>query len=143
MALKAPLGADGVLAFTGPEAMDSGYLKLRWGGFFFPLPFSAVDISRAQLVRAVLENICFAIKANCNQLEAIATQSIAQVSFGGGLIRSQCLRQIIPSILERPVGFASVSETSGLGAAILAAIGCRTYSGLDEALEAMISQVRN
>jgi autoinducer 2 (AI-2) kinase len=41
LALSSSIGAEGVLAFTGPEAMNTGNLSLRWGGFIFPIPFSA------------------------------------------------------------------------------------------------------
>jgi sugar (pentulose or hexulose) kinase len=131
-ALGVPAGSEGVVAYLGPEAMDMGNLGLRWGGFFLPLPFSASAVARPQLARAAMENIAFAIKLNLLQLESVSGLAPVDFKLGGGLAGSACLRQILPSLLNREVGFARVSETSGLGAAILAAAGCGMYP-LEEA----------
>jgi sugar (pentulose or hexulose) kinase len=51
------------------------------------------------------------------------------------------LRKILPAVLGRTVDFAQVTEISGLGAAILAGIGVKAYSTLDEALVSMQSSL--
>jgi autoinducer-2 kinase len=139
LAMPIPAGSEGVLAYSGPEAMDCGNLGLRWGGFIFPLPFSATNVSSAQLCRAAFENIGYALRANLEQLEAVAGQKPGDIRLGGGLGRSACLKQLLPGVLARPTAFASVTETSGLGAAMLAAAGCGIYSGPEEAVSAMLS----
>ncbi|MBN1189264.1 MAG: hypothetical protein JXA46_05875 [Dehalococcoidales bacterium] len=139
LALSVPAGAEGVLAFIGPETMDSRNLGLRWGGFIFPLPFSACDTGRAQLYRAALENIAYAVRTNLEQLEAVARRRTGQVRMGGGLVRSSCLKKLLPAVTGCPVSFAQVAETSGLGAAMLAAAGSGIYSGLEECMTEMCS----
>ena len=142
LALAAPAGAEEVLAFVGPSVMNMGHLTLDFGGFLFPLPLSVTNIHRAHLVRAALENLCFAIKANCLQLEVISTMKIQEVVIGGGMTRSRCLAQILPAVLGMPVYVSEIAEVSGLGAAMCAAVGSGTYSSLEEGMKAMTSPLR-
>jgi autoinducer 2 (AI-2) kinase len=116
LAIPVPVGSNGVLAFTGPEVMDMRNMSLRWGGFIFPVPFSATGVNSAQLARAALENIGFAVRANLEQLEKIAGEQTVKVCFGGGLARNGCLKQILPAVLGCPVSFTTVYETSALDA---------------------------
>ena len=142
LAQRVAPGADGVLAFVGPAAMDMSHLGLKFGGFLFPVPFSVTNLQRAHLIRAVLENICFAIKANCLQLERISGMKIEEVRIGGSLAKSQCLVEILAAVLDSPVIVPKVTEVSGFGAAMCAAVGSGVYSSLEEAMTAMKPEVR-
>ncbi len=139
MAASVSAGSEGVLAYVGPEMMDSSNLGLRWGGFIFPLPFSATNVSCAQLCRATFENICFAMRANLEQIETVSGQKAGKIRLGGGLGRSSCLKHVLPAALARPVEFTPAAETSGLGAAMLAAARPGVYGSLEEAMSAMLS----
>jgi sugar (pentulose or hexulose) kinase len=137
LASAVPPGAEEALAFIGPAAMDMRQLTMRFGGLLFPIPLSVTNIQRGHLIRAALENICYAIKANLLQLEAISGLKIKDIALGGGLVRSQCLVQILPAVLNRPVLLSPIAEISALGAAICAAAGSGLYSSLEEAMTAM------
>jgi len=137
MARSVPPGAEGTLALLGPDLMNMGKLGLRWGGFLFPLPLSFSQINRSHLVRAVLENLCFAIKANYIQLEEISETGLGPMSLGGGLARSRCLSQMLADVLDRPVLLPKLTEVSALGAAMCAAAGAGLYPSLAEAVLAM------
>jgi len=137
LAEQVPVGAEGVLALLGPAAMDMNRLGLKMGGLLMPVPLSAGDIRKAHLVRAVLENLCFAIRANCLQLEKISGMVVKGVSIGGGLTKSRCLTRMLPSVLNAPVFVPEVTEVTALGAAIIAAAGAGVYSSMEEAAVAM------
>ncbi|MFC1924922.1 FGGY-family carbohydrate kinase [Chloroflexota bacterium] len=138
MARQSPAGTEGVLAFTGPGAMDMSRLTLRFGGFIFPVPLSATGtISRGHFVRATLENLCFAIKANCLQIEIVSGCKIKEISIGGGLARSGFLAGILPSVLNVCVRVPQIKDVSGLGAAMCAAVGSGACSNLEEAIDIM------
>jgi len=137
MAKDVPPGAEGVMAFAGAEAMDMSHLAVRLGGFLIPVPLSATGIRNAHLARATFENVAFAVRANCQQLEKTAGVEIAKVAMGGGLVRFHCLREILPAVLNRPVRFSHLAEISGLGAAMLAATGSKVYPDLAEAISCM------
>ena len=137
MARSVPLGAEGTLALLGPDLMNMDKLGLRWGGCLFPLPLSFSQINRSHLVRAVLENLCYAIKANYLQLEEISEIGMGAVSLGGGLSRSLCLSQMLADILDKPVLVPQHKEVTALGAAMCAAAGAGLYPSLAEAVMAM------
>jgi len=118
------------------------HLGLKFGGFLFPVPFSVTNLQRAHIVRAVLENVCFAIKANCLQLETISGLKIKELRIGGSLAKSQCLLQTLAAVLDIPVIVPEVTEVSGLGAAMCAAAGSGVYSILEEAMTAMKPEAR-
>ena len=142
MARQSTAGADGVLAFIGPTAMDMSHLALRYGGFLFPVPLSANSINKGHLIRATLENLCFAIKANCHQIERVSGCKIKSITMGGGMARSRFLAETLPSVLDLPVFVPEITDVSGLGAAICAAGGSGAYSTLEEAIDAMKSPNR-
>lgn len=137
MARQSPASTDGVLAFIGPAAMDMSHLSLRYGGFLFPVPLSANSINKGHLIRATLENLSFAIKANCHQIEQVSGQKIKGITIGGGLARSRFLAETLPSVLDLPVSVPEITDVSGLGAAMCAAVGSGAYSTLEEAIDTM------
>ncbi len=110
---------------------------MNFGGFLFPVPLSVNNVQPGHLVRASLENLGFAIKANCLQLEEISGYNIEEIRIGGGLAQSRCLVRLLPSILGRPVSVLQMPEASALGAAVYAAIGSGFYSSPSEAVNAM------
>ncbi|MFC1963450.1 FGGY-family carbohydrate kinase [Chloroflexota bacterium] len=137
LAEQVPVGSEGVLALLGPAAMDMNRLGLKLGGLLLPVPLSAGGCQKSHLVRAVLENLCFAIKANCLQIENISGMAVKGISVGGGLSQSGCLTQMLPSVLNSPVFVSGVPNVTGLGAAIIAAVGAGVYSSLEEAVSSM------
>ena len=137
LAQEAPLGAGEVLAFVGPRATDMSCLRPCLGGFIFPVTPSVANIERKHLIRAALENLCFAFKANCAQLEDVSQLRVKDVSIGGGLAQSRCLVQILSDSLDMPVASFEMSQVSSLGTAMCAAVGSGIYDDLEQAIEAM------
>jgi autoinducer 2 (AI-2) kinase len=134
-----PPGAEGVVASIGPGIMDMSRLGMGLGGFLFPLPLSVSDLHRGHLARAVLENICFAVKANLLQLESISGFKAKMVSVGGNIASHRAFRHLLSAVLGREIQFADVREISALGAAMLAAAGSGVYSNVAGAMVAMRS----
>jgi autoinducer 2 (AI-2) kinase len=142
LASEVPPGAEEVLAFIGPETMNMGRLAMKFGGFLFPVPVSVTNIHRGNFVRASLENLCFAIKTNCIQLEAISGLKIESIKIGGSLTKSRCLTQSLPAVLDMPVYVSEITDVSALGAAVCAAVGAGAYTDMDDAVSAMVSQFK-
>ena len=137
LAQDVPPGAGGSLAFIGPMVMDMTRMRISLGGFIFPVTPSVTDVKRGHLVRAALENVAFAFKGNCAQLEEITRLRIRDVSIGGGLAQSQCLIRILPSVLGMPVTAFEVPNVTSWGTAMCAAVGAGVYPNLEQASEAM------
>lgn len=137
MAGEAAAGSGGALAFIGPRAMDMTRLKPLVGGILFSITPSVTEVDRKHLIRAALENLSFAFKANCLQLEKTSHLKMRSVSVGGGMARSQTLGQILADVLAMPVDYFGMAEVTSWGAAICAAVGAGVYPDLDAASEAM------
>ena len=137
LAQEAPSGATGVLAFIGPMVMDMSRLKPSLGGFIFSITPTVTNIERKHLIRAAMENLCFAIKANCAQLEEISQLTVKGVSIGGGLAQSRCLVQILSDLLGMPVASFEMPQVSSLGTAMCAAVGSGIYDDLEQAMDEM------
>jgi len=142
LAMEVPPGSGEVLAFVGPAAMDMSHLAMKLGGFLFPVPLSVNNVSRGYLIRAFLENLAFAVRANSLQLEGISGLKIEKVRIGGGLAKNHCLAQILPGVLGVPVFIPEITEVSALGAATCAAVGAGVYSSLGEGAKAMKPEFR-
>ncbi|MCH8194734.1 MAG: FGGY-family carbohydrate kinase [Chloroflexi bacterium] len=137
MAARSPAGSDGVLAFVGPRLAHMRELGPRWGGLLFPVPSPTGPIDRGQLVRAVMENVAFAIKANVAQLESIVGAGAERVALGGGMARSATFRRIVADCLGREIQRPRAHEVTSLGAAMAAAVGVGAYGDLRAAAKAM------
>ena len=137
MAQDVPPGAGGVLAFIGPTVMDMRRMRPSLGGFIFPVTPSVTDIRKEHLVRSALENLCFAFKANCVQVEEISRLRMKKVCIGGGLAQSRCLVQILSDVLATPVTVFEVRHVTSWGTAMCAAVGSGIYDSFEQAFEAM------
>jgi sugar (pentulose or hexulose) kinase len=137
MAQETVLGAEGVLAFLGPRLMDMSRLRPSQGGFIFSITPSVTHVRTKHLVRAALENLCFAFKANSTQLEEVSGLRVKEVSIGGGLAQSRALVQMLPDVLGMPVTCPETAEVTSWGTAMCAAVGAGAYADLEQAMEAM------
>ena len=137
LARSLPPGAEGVLACIGPTWMDMKRLKPSVGGLLFPVTPTVTSIEKRHLVRAAMENICFAFKANYAQLEAVSGQTIRDVSLGGGLAQSGVLTQMLSDVLRMPVSSYGVHHVTSWGTAMCAAVGSGAYTDIESAMATM------
>jgi sugar (pentulose or hexulose) kinase len=117
--------------------MDMSRLKPSLGGFIFPVTPSVTNTEKKHLVRAALENVAFAFRANCAQLEEVSQLKVEEVSIGGGLARSRSLVKILADVLARPVASYEVAHVTSWGAAMCAAVGSGIYPDLEQAMKKM------
>jgi L-xylulokinase len=107
------------------------------GGIIVPLPLVMAAPSRADVLRATLESIAFALRANLEQLEEVGSRRIDSLRLGGGMSQSTLFAQVVADAIDRPVEVARTPETTALGAAVLAAVALGVYSTTGEATAAM------
>jgi sugar (pentulose or hexulose) kinase len=140
------LAADGVgaptMMFVGPTVFNLTKMRInRPGGILFPFPALHVRPDRAVLVRAFLESIAYALRANIAQLDAITRHPSAELTLSGGMTRSAALNRIIADVTGLPVQVAHEPESAALGCAMLiAAHGC--HGGLDAVARTMVQHSR-
>lgn len=127
---KSEAGAGGVLftpwlhgnrcPFEGPDA----------GGMFFNIK---LETGKTELIRAVLEGICYHLRwmLECEEKKITTSKTIRFVG-GGALSKVVC--QMLADIIGRPVETVEETKDVGaVGAAILVAVGCNLMDSIDSA----------
>ena len=139
LAEDVPPGSEGIFAFLGPMVINFNAVgPLGYGGFLIPLPIFMGNYGKKQFIRAFLENMAFAIKGNCAQLEEISGRTLTEANICGGLANSNVFVQIVADTLGIPVNTYRTAEATGLGAAMAAAIGAEIYPNFTDAINAMV-----
>jgi autoinducer 2 (AI-2) kinase len=133
LAARALPGSGDVLALLGVAPLSARFLGARLGGLLLPVPLILRRPSRDSLLRAVLENVAFALRGSLETLETVTGLSVAELRLGGGMTRSAAFVRLLADVIGRPVRVAGLPEVSALGAAMCAAVGAGLYSSFTEA----------
>ncbi len=112
------------LKFPGPEAKGA------------IIGFGDVH-SRAHLYRSIIEGLAYALKEGMERIEKKTKIPITYLKVSGGGSQSQSAMQITADIFGLPAARPRLYETSGLGAAIAAAVGLGLHSSFPHAVKAM------
>jgi sugar (pentulose or hexulose) kinase len=79
--------------------------------------------TRAHVYRAILEGLAYALREGKERIESRSGVPITELRVSGGGSQSDCAMQLSADIFGLPTARPHVYETSGLGAAIDAAVG--------------------
>ncbi|MEJ2208870.1 MAG: FGGY-family carbohydrate kinase, partial [Anaerolineae bacterium] len=93
--------------------------------------------TRAHLYRAILEGVAYALREGKERIERRSHVPITELRVVGGGSQSNAALQITADVFGLPTARAHTSETSGLGAAIDAAVGLGLHPSFAAAVEAM------
>jgi sugar (pentulose or hexulose) kinase len=135
---------DELAASVPPGAMGL-LLQPYWSpGLKYPGPsakgaiigFSGVH-TRAHVYRAILEGLAFALREGKERIERRGRLHVNSLRVAGGGSQSDAAMQITADVFNLPASRPHVYETSGLGAAIDAAVGLRLHAGFAGAVKAM------
>jgi len=83
--------------------------------------------TRAHLYRAIIEGLTYALRAGKERVEKHSGQPITKLLVSGGGSQSDQIMQITADIFGMQVQRPHTYETSALGAAMAAAVGCGIY----------------
>lgn len=97
----------------------------------------SMSTSRGQMTQAIMEGVGFAIRESVEIAGALG-MDIQKTRICGGGARSPVWRQIIADILRMPVETIATGEGPGLGAAMLAAVGCGAYDSVEQITDAVV-----
>jgi glycerol kinase len=87
-----------------------------------------LDTTAADLVRATLESIAFQTRDLTDAMAADGATKPAALRIDGGMAQNAWFAQFLADILATPVEVPPSHETTALGAAVLAGIGCGLFS---------------
>ncbi len=93
--------------------------------------------TRAHLYRAILEGLAYALREAKERIEKRGGTRITKVRVSGGGSQSDAAMQITANIFNLPCERPHLYETSGLGAAILAAVSLKIHPDFATAIAKM------
>jgi len=131
-AAAVPFGSRGVvfLPYLAGRGTPEADPDLR-GGFVYV----GLEHDRADLTRAVLEGVAFAVREIYEEFARLEL-GVGAIRLTGGGARSRLWRQIIADVLNQPVSCAGGDST--LGNAMVAAVGLGLHPDFVAAAEAMV-----
>ena len=133
-AARVPPGAEGVIFLpclmgaTAPTWNESA----RRAFFGFTLAHT-----RDHFTRAILEGSAYAVRDITDQMQAIGLE-LQELRVVGGRAKSRLWNQIKADVTGLPVAVPQTTETTALGAALLALVGAGAYAKLSEACERVV-----
>ncbi len=131
--------SGGVTIVPALSGLGAPHWNAQARGVIAGLSFAS---GRAQIARAALE-------AMAHQTHDLATAFAADgapwqaLRIDGGMSANDWMAQDLADVLELPVERPDMVETTALGAAMLAAVGCAMHLSLAEAAQAMRGAVRH
>lgn len=119
-------------------------LQPYWGRDIAPGPEAKGAIlgfgevhTRAHMYRSILEGLAYALREGRDAIEKRSGKKIKQLRVSGGGSQSDAAMQITADIFGLPAERPHTYETSGLGAAIVTAVGLGLYPDFEAAMEHM------
>ncbi len=139
-ASEASPGADGTRVSMGPQIMDFSEAISIGPTVIVSPPLLLVSdaLDPKNMIRAIFENMAFAIRANSEQIVEVSRIKFETMRITGGLSRNKTMLKILADCLGLPVITPRVNEGSSLGCAMCAAVGAGIYKNFDEAVKSMI-----
>jgi xylulokinase len=133
-AATVPAGSGGV--FWAPYLMGERTPHLDPNARAAFLGLSASH-GRAHLARAILEGVAYSLKDTFAIFDDIRVP-VQHIRLGGGGARSPLWRQIQADVYGRELELVEAEEGAAFGAAILAGVGVKWWTNVDEACEAVV-----
>lgn len=93
--------------------------------------------TRAHVYRAILEGLAHALREGLERIERRSGIAVTELRVSGGGSRSPAVVQLTADLFGLPAARPHTPETSGLGAAIDAAVGLGLHPSIEAAVEAM------
>ncbi len=90
------------------------------------------DTGRAEIVRAALEAACYQTADLLAAMSADGAAPTTALRVDGGMAANNWLMQFLADVLDVPVERPKTTETTALGAALLAGLQCGVYKSLDD-----------
>jgi L-ribulose-5-phosphate 4-epimerase len=136
-------GAHGVTSTIGAAVFNASALEAPIDN----LTFSSVimrhgDEGRADVARAILEGLAYAVRANVEQVQKISGGAHPNLWLGGGITRSPLWTRLVSDVMNCNVHVSASSETTALGAAICAGVGAGLYRDLETGARALARSAR-
>jgi len=134
---KVPPGTSGLYTFLASRIPNNAF---PMGSIIDQNPrrWPPIPRSKNEVWRALLENICYGVRANIENVERKAKTRVHELRICGGQANSSILMQMQADVIGKPVLIPRFKEATALGAIICAGVGAGYYSNLIDAAEALV-----
>ena len=99
-----------------------------------------MDTTRADMTQAVLEGVAFALRDSFEVAKSLGIQ-IDRTKICGGGAKSPLWKKIIANVLDLKVDIIESEEGPAMGGAMLAAVACGEYAGVEDAAAKIVKVV--
>jgi len=130
----APDGPTSLLMLPHLAGSGTPWLDTASRGAFVGLSFAT---TQAEMAKAILEGLCFELRANLDLLQSEGMRPVCLYAVGGGA-RSALWLQLKADICGLPLKVPRVTEAACLGAALLGGVSAGLYSDLAQAVAATV-----
>jgi xylulokinase len=127
-------GCDGLITLPHLSGAFLPYNNPDARGVFYGV---GLNHSRKHFSRSIMESIAFTLKGNIELLERADIKIDKILSLGGGA-KSSLWSQIKADIIGKDINIPQNTETSVLGAAIIAGVGTGIYTDYEEAVRKFV-----
>jgi len=133
-AAQVPPGSDGVLWTPYLMGERTPHLDPNARATLTGL---AASHTRGHIIRAVLEGVAFSLKDTFSLFDEMKVP-VRTVRLGGGGARSELWRQIQADVYGNDVEILAAEEGAAYGSALLAGVGAKWWSSVEEACDAVV-----
>ncbi|MFD2308159.1 xylulokinase [Enterococcus termitis] len=134
-ASKSPLGSNGLLFTPYIMGERTPHVDSQVRGSFIGLDAGQ---KLNDFTRAVIEGITFSLKDAQVLMEGIAGKQFEEIVSVGGGAKSDLWLQIQADIFNTKISTLKTEQGPGLGAAMIAAVGCGWFNTLEECAKAFV-----
>ncbi|MBD3306077.1 hypothetical protein GF339_06795, partial [candidate division KSB3 bacterium] len=131
-----PPGNRGMMIVPYLQGVYGPYWDQHARAVFFGLQ---TDHGRPHLIRGLLEGVAYEARREVEMMEAGSGTQVELMKMYGGSARSDHWNQMFADMFNKPLHVPETAETTALGAAISAAVGCGLYADFQHAVDAMVS----
>lgn len=124
-------GCGGVYSSFGASVFDARSIGIPVGNLTMSHMVTA-DSSACpcHISRALLEGVAYSVRANVEQLVAVAGAHAAELDVAGGMTRSTLWTQMVSDVMGTRVRVPATPEVTAIGAAVCAGVGAGVFQDL-------------
>lgn len=131
-----PVGNRGMMVVPYFQGANGPYWDLNARGMMVGLH---TEFGRPHVVRGIMEGLAYESRRQAELMEAGTDTPVEQIKMYGGSARSDYWNQIFSDVFNKPLHVPETAETTALGAAISAAVGCGMCSDFKTAVDTMVN----
>ncbi len=136
-------GAHGVHSTIGAAVFNASALEPPVDNLTFSSVIARLgEEGRADVARAVLEGMAYAVRANVEQITHISGGTLSDLWLSGGITRSAAWTEIISNVVNCNVHVSASAEATALGAAICAGVGAGLFPDLATGAKKLVHTTR-